>query len=381
MTASQRIYHTNVPAGLANARVRFERARGGRVAFLGGSITEAPEGWRDAVCGDLVRRFPTTKFDFVNAGISSIDSTGDAFRLGRDVLAAGRIDLLFVDASVNDLHNRRPRRERIRAMEGIVRQARAANPAVDIVFLCFIDAAYVPVYAAGKTPPVIADHRKVARHYGLVSLELAREVCDRIAAGEFTWETFRDCHPSPFGHALYAGSIDRLFAAACAAPLPPGAAVRPHRLPLPLDRACYADAGLVDIRRAELGPGWKFVRRWKPSDQAGTRPGFVDVPALVAQAPGAELGFPFTGTGVGLFVPAGPDVGILEYRLNGERWRRLDLFTPWSTWLHIPWAYVLAAGLPPGRHRLTVRTTADHNEQSHGIAARVLHLLVNGPAA
>jgi hypothetical protein len=282
---------------------------------------------------------------------------------------AGWIDLLFVDAPVNDPHNRRSARQRLRGMEGIVRQMRSANPAVDIVFLCFIDGSYLPILSAGKTPPVIASHLKVARHYRLVSLNLAKKVADRIGDGEFPWEAFRDCHPSPFGHSLYAASIDRLFADACAKPLPKAAKVKPHKLPRPLDAHNYCRARLLDIRQAKLGAGWQRIKRWHPADQAATRPGFVNVPALVADRPGAELRLAFTGTAVGLFVPAGPDVGILEFRIDGSRWRRLDLFTAWSTWLHIPWPYVLDADLASGQHTLPLRTTAEHNPAGKGVAA------------
>ena len=43
--------------GLDNCRLRFERDQIGRVAFLGGSITEGGA-WRDRVCQELRRRFP-----------------------------------------------------------------------------------------------------------------------------------------------------------------------------------------------------------------------------------------------------------------------------------------------------------------------------------
>ena len=71
--------------GLDNCRLRFEREKVGRVAFLGGSITEGGA-WRDLVCQELRKRFPDTQFDFINAGIASMGSTPGAFRFSRDVL-------------------------------------------------------------------------------------------------------------------------------------------------------------------------------------------------------------------------------------------------------------------------------------------------------
>ncbi|MEC8972787.1 MAG: SGNH/GDSL hydrolase family protein, partial [Verrucomicrobiota bacterium] len=59
--------------GLQNARIQFEQKRTGRVAFIGGSITQM-EGYRPMVSNWLQSQFPKTKFEFINAGISSTDS-------------------------------------------------------------------------------------------------------------------------------------------------------------------------------------------------------------------------------------------------------------------------------------------------------------------
>jgi hypothetical protein len=366
--------------GLLNARVRFQKDLSGRVAFLGGSITAA-EGWRDMTCRALCKRYPRTRFDFINAGIPSIDSTGDAFRLTRDVFSRRDVDLLFVDASVNDFHNERTARERIRAMEGIVRQARSMNPAIDIVFLCFADRAYLEPIWSGRTPPVIASHMKVARHYRIASINLAKEVADRIKAGRFAWEKFRDCHPSPFGHRLYAGSIKRMLDAAWSGPLPEGAAVKAHAMPARrLDPKSYAHGRLVGIEQATIVSGWRRVRSWAPNDKVATRNGFVKLPMLTAEAPGAALEFDFAGTAVGVFVTAGPDAGCLEYRIDGVPYGRVDQYTKWSKWLHLPWAVMLGGDLRDGRHKLMLRTSARKNPDSAGCACRIVHFLVNGPS-
>ena len=86
---------------LGNARLQFERNKAGRVAFMGGSITEM-QGYRPLVGQLLQRRFPDTKFTFIDAGISSTCSTTGAFRLAHDVLDQGPVDLFFVEFAVND---------------------------------------------------------------------------------------------------------------------------------------------------------------------------------------------------------------------------------------------------------------------------------------
>jgi hypothetical protein len=51
-----------------NSKRIFETTGRGRVAFLGGSITEM-DGYRPMVCDYLTKKFPQTEFDFVAAGI------------------------------------------------------------------------------------------------------------------------------------------------------------------------------------------------------------------------------------------------------------------------------------------------------------------------
>jgi len=203
---------------LQNCRIRFAKSRKGRVAFLGGSITNMT-GWRDLMCRSLQKRFPETEFDFINAGIPSTDSTLGSFRLADTVFCNGPVDLLFVEYAVNDFHNGRTKIERIRGMEGVIRGALNRNPNLDIIMMHFIDPQYMPMINTGHTPPVIASHEKVADHYGITSLNLAQEVTERINFGEFTWkDDFRNLHPSPFGHDIYVKSINRLLDTAWSGP-------------------------------------------------------------------------------------------------------------------------------------------------------------------
>ena len=54
------------------------------------------------VCAAMKEMFADTRFDFINAGISSTCSTTGAFRLAEHVLSSGSVDLLFVEFAVND---------------------------------------------------------------------------------------------------------------------------------------------------------------------------------------------------------------------------------------------------------------------------------------
>ena len=361
---------------LDNSRLRFVEDKEGRVAFLGGSITWAPDGWREMTCERLEKRFPQTRFDFVNAGISSTDSTLGPFRLGDDVFGRGQVDLLFVEFAVNDHHNGRADLERIRGMEGIIRQARARNPRIDIVMMHFVEPDKMNDIKRGQTPPEIVSHEKVAAHHKITSIDLARQVTQDIEAGRYTWGDFGGLHPAEFGHRIYADTIERLFDTAWKEPAAEGSARQSHPLPEPIDPFNYQQARYIDLDRAVVVDGWKYVDSWNTKD-AGTRPRFRNVPMLVATEPGAILKLYFKGTAVGILVVAGPDVGVLEYRINGGPYRAVDQFTRWSEHLHIPWAYILEADLAQGEHELTLRTTSKKNADSRGYAARIVKFLAN----
>lgn len=370
--------------GLGNCRRQFTQEKTGRVVFLGGSIT-AGGGWRQQVCDALTRRFPETQFEFINAGIGSMGSVPHAFRLERDVISKGRVDLLFLEAAVNDTSNIPGRPElMLRGMEGVVRHMRAVSPRTDVLQLHFVMEPHMEDYRAGRTPDSIAQHERVAVAYGNPSLNLAREVTDRIDAGEFTWAAdFRNLHPSPFGHRLYANSIERLFDAAFAGPV--AGAFRPHPMPAALDTRCYAKGRLGDIAQVRPVRGFDLVKSWSPAGddrqpkgkKVGTRPGFVNVPALVGTEPGAEFAFDFNGTGCGLFIATGPDAGQIEFSVDGGEWKTAETYTSWSGNLHLPWALVLDDQLPEGDHIVRVRIAASRNPKSTGTALRVFHLLLN----
>lgn len=360
-----------------NSYQMFEKERVGTVAFLGGSITEM-KGWRDMICEDLKQRFPYTKFTFIDAGIPSTGSTPGAFRLADDVLSKAKVDLLFVEAAVNDDTNGFNAIEQVRGMEGIVRHALLSNPSMDIMMLHFIYDPFIPKLDGGQMPDVILNHERVANHYLIPSVNLATEIAARMREGEFNWEQFGGTHPKPLGHAYYAATINKVLDEMYASCVAAGTAVKPHVLPaVPLDGYSYTNGKLVDIRQAHINKGWQLVPSWTPRLIAETRPGFVDVPMLETDRPGAKLTLDFEGTAVGIFCVSGPAAGILEYSIDGATFKKLDTFTAWSGGLYIPWVYMFDTELPKGKHRLMLRMSKDHHPQSKGTACQIRQFVVN----
>ena len=355
---------------LDNSRIQFESGKG-HVAFLGGSITEM-EGYRPLVCDILRKRFPKCAFTFTNAGIASTCSTTGAFRLADDVLAKGPVDLLFVEFAVNDDQDAgHARRECIRGLEGILRHVRAHNPAADIVVTHFVNEGMLKDFAAGRTPLAVAAHEAVAEYYRVSSVDLAKEVGERIAASKLTWKEYGGVHPAKPGNALCAGLIAGLLDGAWKDPAPKAKVDHP-RPKKPLDEGNYESGRFLGIETAKVSKGWTAeVPDWKkiPGE---CRNRFATATLFCATAAGAELTLGFEGRTVGAYLLAGPDAGIVEASVDGGAFATIDLYHRFSGGLHYPRTVVFATDLAAGKHTLTLRMAAGKNPKSTGTAARIL---------
>ncbi len=371
--------------GLKNSYKKFTEKKAGTVAFVGGSITWNP-GWRDYVCEYLQKKFPDTKFTFINAGISSEGTLSAAYRLERDVLSHGTIDLMFEEAAVNDRAGgelRTTETSRIRGMEGIVRHARAENPMLDIVIMQFVEPVKMTQYNSGKTPQEIIDFESVAEHYGIPSINLAKEVTDRINAGEFTWkDDFKNLHPSPFGQRVYARSmtdfLDRAYEEGAKAKK-----MTKYKMPKPIDALCYDQGCFVTVDKATLGEGWSVTQTWRPTNGQSMRDInnlHLEKPAIVAvDKTAGELTFQFVGSTVGFVGLSGADAGTINYKIDGKDYGTCDLLMNYSLTQYLPRYFMLATDLDPKKtHTLTITLADEANPKSKGNACYIARFFVNG---
>jgi N-acetylgalactosamine-6-sulfatase len=352
--------------GLKNSQYVFENwNKKGTVAFVGGSITGMP--WRKIVMANLKKRFPDTEFNFILAGVGSTGTMYGAFRLDRDVIQKGKVDLLFEEAAVNDVAIGRTADQSIRGMEGIVRRARQANPNMDIVMMHFACTDKVEDYEKGKTPRVIRSFDRVAEHYGVPTLDITKEVYERIKRGEFSWkDDFKGVHPSPFGQQLYADSIERLLDEAWSDEPRP---LKPHFWPVRLDKASYYEGKLFAPRIAKRLNGFAVQTDYDAAAEGGkVRTGWNERPQLIGHKPGDSFELKFRGSAVAIQVIAGPNAGIVEHTLNGTDWVEQDLFVEKNSFkLHLNRIYILRDGLDPdAEHTLTVRISEKRNKLSIG---------------
>jgi len=356
-----------------NSRHIFERTGKGRVAFIGGSITEM-DGYRPMVCESLKKRFPKTEFEFIAAGISSTCSTTGAFRLESDVLSKGPIDLFFVEFAVNDDQDAHHSRENaIRGLEGILQHARKSNPAMDIVVTFFVNEGMIQTYNKGQVPLSVEAHESVAKHHHISTIHLGKEVAAQIRDGQLTWKQFGGVHPAPFGNAICARMIDDLLSRTWTGPV--ADSVKPHPVQPAIDPLSYRNGRFLSPAKASVKQGWTLgVPDWK-SLPGGKRQRFNTLDILSATAPGAELTLDFEGTAIGAFVLAGPDAGTVEAIIDDAKPVSVNLYHEHSKGLHYPRTVMFGNDLSPGKHRLTLKVSS--TTSSSGNAIRIMQFTAN----
>lgn len=373
--AAPRSTNVHLRSHLDHSRAKFQQQKQGTVAFIGGSITEMGDrGHSGMVERFLQQRFPETEFNFVNAGISSTCSTTGAFRLTRDVLNH-KPDLLFIEFAVNDDQDaEHARRDCIRGMEGIIRQARNSNPKMDIVVTFFLNDSMLKQLTAGQTPLTSDAHDSVANQYGVASIDLASEVAQRIAAGKLTWKEYGGTHPIAAGNRLAADLIEDLLTTAWSRP---EGNYDEHPLPKPIDKNSYDRGRLVPLERAEIDASWTIGKpEWKRIPGI-LRSRFADDSLLFAHQVGAEASLDFQGSAIGMYVLAGPDAGTLEYSIDDQPFKQADLYHRFSRGLHYPRTVMLDADLSSGAHRVVFRISESKHRSSSGHAVRILNFVAN----
>jgi lysophospholipase L1-like esterase len=356
---------------LNNARIAIESGKPVSVAFMGGSITEM-KGYRPIMMEWLEHRFPKAKFNFINAGMSSTCSTTGAFRLRRDVLDHGPIDLFFLEFAVNDdqdaNHNRKAC---IRGMEGIIRQVRMLNPKTEIIVTYFVNKGMLAMLQSGIEPVSMSAHEKVLEKYRVSRIHLARELAHQVSNNQFTWEKFGGTHPKKPGNQLCADMHIEMLNKSWNEQLPSN--IEEYALPEnPIDSLSYFNGRFLSPSNVQ-GEGWTFSEPdWGKLD-GSKRSRYLGIPMLHSDSTGLPILFNFSGRAIGAFVVAGPDAGVIEYSIDQQKKGTIDLFHRHSNGLHYPRTVMFAHDLKSGNHEITLKIKGGTKKTS----VRIMEFCVN----
>lgn len=357
--------------GVPNFIARLEKERKAHVAFLGGSITQNTKGHTAMIPEWLEKTYPEVDFTFTNAGLSSTCSVTGAFRLDRDVLSKGQIDLLVVEFAVNDDQDAaHDRTTAIRGLEGIIRQYFEANPTGDVISVQFVNPEILAGKQAGEEAVSVAAHKDVARHYGVASVDVGEALANEIEAGKKTWdEDYGGTHPNQEGYRFASDLIIEVVDETVSGETP-----QIVTMPEPLDPKSYVGATMIDVQDINWLGGWKYgAVSEELLPQGQIRADYKGLPVLRSDEEGNYLYFTFSGSMLGAFVLAGPDSGSLEVSIDAGEWKSVELYHQHSGKLNYPRSVILADDLSNSYHQAAIRTAKGEG----GATATILYFEVN----
>jgi hypothetical protein len=317
--------------GLPNVFHKIATQRQVRIGYIGGSITEAREGWRDLTFSWFRLNFPETAFYQVNATIGGTGSNLGVFRMEHDVFT-GKPDLIFIEFAVND--GTTP--TSLRSMEGIVRKTWEAFPNTDICFVYTTAEVYCKAMVdEGKPVYANEEHEKVAAHYGIPSINVGLQIARMYSQGklllaadpsenEHTIVFTKDrTHPlSESGHPLYGSLVAKYLEK-----MSKKATAKMHLLPSPYDTLNWQSARMIDIEQTERKGDWT-----KLTDDHQLNQQFSSfMPSIYQAKPGAAMHFTFKGRILGIYDCIGPGSGTIEITVDGQA-EEIPRFDPWCNY-------------------------------------------------
>lgn len=348
--------------GLPNFFAKIKNNKTLRVAFLGGSITRAGNGYRDQVMTWFREQYPSAKFEEIMAAVSGTGSDFGASRVKQHVIDH-KPDLVFVEFAVND---NRWRMQLVReTMEGIVRQIRKANNKTDICFIYTFANENLPQLQKGLFPASVTAMEVIADHYQIPGIHMGLAVIDEINKGKLVMMGKKEdangvplfsvdgVHPLPeTGHRIYTQVLARNLPL-----LKAGSVAVRNIFPDALEANDWSKAGM-----ARLSIKKNFKGEWNVTDSVTKGKEYYPLlPQVFSTAsPDAEVTVKFKGTRFGLADIMGPSTTAIEITIDGQAPRVINRFDAFCTYYRLN--YFIISGLPEGKHVATIRlakTTLD----------------------
>ena len=339
--------------GLPNFFQKIKEGREINVAYIGGSITEASDGWRSLTFNWLRINYPQNSFNEINATIGGTGSNLGVFRMDRDVLAH-QPDLVFVEFAVNDF-GRTP--EQIyQSMEGIVRKTWKANPYADICFVYTLAENVLPDLVNGTYQPSAKAMEVIADYYKIPSIHMGVEVARLYKEGKLIFTGKPEEHPGKIvfttdkthplaksGHPIHASIVRKYFEK-----MGNVNAKQSHPLPKPFVADNWETAQLVSLSELPPSPHWQKL----PADHELVKMFSRFMPSIYrATAPDATLRVKFKGSTLGLYDIVGPKSGLLEVTLDGDK-KENQRFDPYCHYYRKSSFYM--EGLSDSVHEVTI---------------------------
>lgn len=248
--------------GLPNFLTKLNKKGTVRIAYLGGTISEA-NGWRIKSLNWLKSLYPKVNFKEFNASISETGSDFAACRLNPDVLAHNP-DLIFLEHRIDGGSGFEEQ-----SVEGIIRQIWKQNPRTDICFIHPVTLNMLPTLQDRRNTAFGAVMESIANKYNIPSIDLGVEIAklemsaelamksDLPVAGKL-WFSMDGVNPGEVGHDLYTEIFIRSFSK-----MKEYIKEKDHQLSEAMNNNNWEKTTLLPITNTNLSSGWNIVNTEK----------------------------------------------------------------------------------------------------------------------
>lgn len=305
--------------GLPNFFEKVQQGKQITIGYLGGSITEAANGWREQSLQKLHERYPAAAFTGINAGVGGTGSDLGVFRVQKDVIDH-KPDLVFVEFAVNDaglapniIH---------KTMEGIVRKIWRDNKHTDICFVYTVMEQMVDTLKIGRLWPSMLAMEQIAEHYRIPSVMFVKPIMDLYNSGQMVFmgktEKMDDklvfspdrVHPYPStGHRIYTEALMKFFETA-----EKNKGKLTHHLISPYTKDNWEDAMILPASVLKQSGKWNDLSNTNDEVAVKLKNRF---PYLISsEEVGASIRMRFKGRSIGLYDVIGPGSGQFQVKVD-----------------------------------------------------------------
>jgi lysophospholipase L1-like esterase len=356
-------------AGLPNFYKKIHSNQSVKIAYLGGSITRADNGWREQTNSMLQKQFPGTKFEQIMAAIGGTGSDFGAYRLQNHVLDYNP-DLVFVEFAVND--NAKTFLYVIESMEGIVRQIWKSNPKVDICFVYTFQKVQLAFYQQNSFPVSVSAMEKVANYYKIPSICMALPVINLINQGNIILQgknkdyqgkmVFSEDGVHPYtetGHKIYAETVIQHLKG-----LESIKKTFNHVLYKPLSKNSFDSIKMINVNKIQKSKGWHIV------DSVVLGKSFASLlPMVYASTDTSEyVKISFTGDRFGWVDILGPSSGEIVVWVDDNPPKYIKRFDDYCTYYRM--SYHFLSGFSEGKHKAIIKISPNKLDKATILAKR-----------
>ncbi len=353
----------NLRGSLCKLRQGIENGRV-NLGFAGGSITTAASqnNWPLYFRGWFVNRFPEVRLNLFNAAIGATGSMC-GLMLAQKELIETKCDLVFIEYAVND--NAADADERMRTREGLIRKLLQHN--IDVVLVYTFYQNMFDEMKDGGVPQSILDLEKLAEHYNISSVFMAKEAYEQVEKGVIPWCVWLPdgTHPQHIGSYFYASAVISMFEQELAAPRTQ-AILKADAMPAPLHEKNWQNTAEISFDDVITHGSWTVERE-------------VKIPwfdrRLYTYGLGDSLEFCFEGRGLCIVFSTGKRSGLVEYQLDGGEWQPYTCERYW--WMpeeNFVNAVKFFDDLPYATHQFKLRVTHANTEGCSSADCNILKI-------